>query len=136
MQPSKTDIQFLPLTSIYTNYMWPSILQSWNSNPDSTKFKGSQRKCTRLHFVPMMVIMNFWSCPLGLPMPQYYIQSLMNDIFHVVLRRYVLVFFDDILVYSKTWGKHISHLNNVFGTLSIVCMSNWLARSGIFGAYI
>ena len=27
------------------------------------------------------------------------------------------MFFDDILVYSKTWDEHISYLNNVFGTL-------------------
>lgn len=44
------------------------------------------------------------------------VQSLMNDIFHTTLRRYVLVFFDDILIYSKTWEEHLVHLTMVFDT--------------------
>jgi len=44
-------------------------------------------------------------------------QPLMNDIFQALLRRYVLVFFDGILVYSKTWAEHLSHLEEVFTIL-------------------
>lgn len=44
------------------------------------------------------------------------VQSLMNDIFHTTLRRYVLVFFDHILIYSKTWEEHLVHLTMVFDT--------------------
>ena len=44
-------------------------------------------------------------------------QPLMNDIFQALLRRYVLVFFDNILVYSKTWAEHLSHLEEVFTIL-------------------
>ena len=44
-------------------------------------------------------------------------QSLMNDIFRFALRRYVLVFFDDILIFSKTWAEHMEHLKIVFHTL-------------------
>lgn len=44
-------------------------------------------------------------------------QSLMNDIFRALLRRYVLVFFDDILVYSKTWDEHLIHLDTVLNTV-------------------
>ncbi|KAI9187372.1 hypothetical protein LWI28_027346 [Acer negundo] len=45
-------------------------------------------------------------------------QSLMNDLFRPHRRRFILVFFDDILVYSKTWEDHLSHLHLVLNILS------------------
>ena len=42
----------------------------------------------------------------------------MNDIFHPHLRRFILVFFDDILVYSRSWEDHLQHLKQVLRILS------------------
>ena len=44
-------------------------------------------------------------------------QSLMNHVFKPYLKRFVLVFFDDILVYSATWNDHLLHLKIIFETL-------------------
>jgi hypothetical protein len=38
-------------------------------------------------------------------------QSLMNHVFRPFLRHFVLVFFDDILIYRKTWKDHLAHVN-------------------------
>jgi hypothetical protein len=44
-------------------------------------------------------------------------QSVMNDILSPFLRKYVLVFVDDILIYSKTLNEHATHVEAVLGVL-------------------
>ncbi|KAL5574714.1 hypothetical protein UlMin_016413 [Ulmus minor] len=55
--------------------------------------------------------------PFGLCNAPSTFQAIMNSIFHSHLRKFILVFFDDILVYSPTWETHIEHVRTILDIL-------------------
>ncbi|XP_027170509.1 uncharacterized protein LOC113770289 [Coffea eugenioides] len=74
----------------------------------------------------------FTVMPFGLTTAPATFQSLMNHVFEPYLRKFVLVFFDNILVYSPDPDTHLLHLKTVLETLKTHSLFAKLSKC-IFG---
>jgi hypothetical protein len=61
----------------------------------------------------------FTVMPFGLTNAPTTFQSLMNELLQAYIRKFVLVFFDDILIYSSTWAEHLQHVKMVFQLMRV-----------------
>jgi transposase InsO family protein len=68
-------------------------------------------------FICELGLFEFNRMPFGLTNAPSTFQRAMNNIFRTVLYKYVVVYLDDIIIYSKTFEDHLKHLAEVFSLL-------------------
>lgn len=86
--------------------------------------------------------------PFGLTNALATFQALMNEVLHPFLCRFVLVFFDDILIYNNSWTDNLRHVRQSstscsstvfffrslkcsFGTQSVSNLGHFISKAGV-----
>ena len=69
----------------------------------------------------------FLVMPFGLTNGPSTFQALMNHVFKPCLRKFILVFFYDILVYSPTYDQYLQHLRKA---LEVLIQHTLYAKAG------
>lgn len=82
------------------------------------KFELNQRTYLKLRFTHTDEgHYEFFVLPFELTNAPSTFKSLMNDVFQPLMRKFVLIFFDDILVCSRNFSNQLSHLKTIFEVL-------------------
>ena len=55
--------------------------------------------------------------PFGLTNSPATFMRVMNDVFRPFIDDFVIVYLDDILVFSRTWDEHVKHVKKILDVL-------------------
>jgi hypothetical protein len=71
----------------------------------------------KLPLKPNRDCLSGWLCRFGLCNALTTFMCVMNDVFRPFIDEFVIVYLDNILVFSETWDDHVRHVKKVLDTL-------------------
>ena len=123
------DYQELNQVTVKNKYPLPRISDLFNQLAGAIVFSKIDMRSNyhqlkiRKEYVPKIAFQmryghyEFLALPFGLTNAPSFFMDLMNRVFNPYLDKFVIVFIDDILVYSRTKEEHVEHLRTVLKTL-------------------
>ena len=76
-----------------------------------------KRDRSKTAFICREGLFEFNIMPFGLTNAPATFQRLMDSVLRGILRKYALVYLDDIIIFSQTWEEHLHHLREIFQRL-------------------
>ncbi|KAI3363811.1 hypothetical protein L3Q82_001216 [Scortum barcoo] len=97
--------------------MGPLFSQNWICATPITWFASETGTSGRRLLILLPDTMNIWLCHSASPMLPAVFQALVNDVLRDMLNKFVFVYLDDILIFSRNKEEHVHHVQAVLQRL-------------------
>ena len=98
------------IDDLFDQLMWDNIFSKIDFRPWYHKVRIKEKDINKTNFRTRYGHYDFTVVPSGLTNAPTMFMCLMNGIFKNYLDKFIIVFLDDILIYSKTKEEHEEHL--------------------------